>query len=208
MENFQDSSTGSASRRNGGRGENPQEPGRDSLLNSFALVTYISDPLARFLDDLRRDLAPDCLPRAHVTILPPRCLESPVAEAWEHIRREMQDQPAFECEAVDVGTFESTCVVYLEIGAGRRELERMHTLLNAGPLAFCEPYEYHPHVTLAQHLAPGEAPATLETARQRWAEYRGPRRFGVDTLTFVQNTADNRWLDLAELKLGMVPSIR
>ena len=41
-------------------------------MNQFALVIYIPDPLGRFLDDLRRELAPDCVPHAHVSVLPPQ----------------------------------------------------------------------------------------------------------------------------------------
>ena len=46
----------------------------EQTLSQFALVAYIPDPLGRFLDDLRVELTPDCKPRAHVTILPPRPL--------------------------------------------------------------------------------------------------------------------------------------
>ena len=42
------------------------------VVNSFSLVAYIPDPLRKFLDDLRRELVPGCVPNAHVTILPPR----------------------------------------------------------------------------------------------------------------------------------------
>ena len=45
-------------------------------INLFALVVYIPDPLAGFLDDLRKELVANCLPRAHVTILPPRPLQA------------------------------------------------------------------------------------------------------------------------------------
>jgi hypothetical protein len=46
----------------------------EARLNVFALVIYIGDPLGRFLDDLRRELSPQCNPHAHVSVLPPRPL--------------------------------------------------------------------------------------------------------------------------------------
>src|SRR5260370_8334446 len=48
-------------------------------LNVYALVIYIPDPLGRFLDDLRRELALGCNPHAHVSVLPPR----PLAGDWQ-----------------------------------------------------------------------------------------------------------------------------
>ena len=52
-------------------GSEGQSSGEELTLSQFALVSYIADPLAGFLDDLRVELTPDCNPHAHVTILPP-----------------------------------------------------------------------------------------------------------------------------------------
>jgi 2'-5' RNA ligase len=175
-------------------------------INSFALVTYIPGPLARFLDDLRRELVHDCAPRAHVTILPPRPLKVGVHVARDFIQRYLRDQPAFAIETAEVEVFRTTSVVYIGLAAGRLELERMHEALNDGPLQSDEPHTYHPHITLAQGLEHAEqVAAAVATATRRWAEYRGPRRFDAETITFVQNTIGNLWLDLAEFRLGPVP---
>jgi hypothetical protein len=40
-----------------------------------------------------------------------------------------------------------------------------------------------------------------ELVSRRWQEFPHRRGFLVDTLTFVQNTSDNTWLDLAEIPL-------
>jgi 2'-5' RNA ligase len=95
-------------------------------------------------------------------------------------------------------------VIYLSIGAGYRELESMHAALNQGPLQFDEPFVYHPHVTLAQQLLPEDVEGALALARKRWREFPYSHSFTVDRLTFVQNTEENRWADLA----GRVLSIR
>lgn len=174
-------------------------------INCFALVTYIPDPLGDFLDQLRRELVPGCLPRAHVTVLPPRPLQAPVSEAVENLGRRVQDLPSFEIEARGVEVFGNSSVVYIALGAGHQELNRMHGLLADGPLEYQEPFPYHPHITLAQDLKTENLAEICEAAARRWAEFRGSRSFPVETLTFVQNTLQNRWLDLARWSLGAVP---
>jgi 2'-5' RNA ligase len=176
-------------------------------VNAFALVTYIPAPLGRFLDDLRLELVPTFLPRAHATILPPRPLAVDPRVAWQHVYAGIKDFPPFEIVAGEVGMFKSTSVVYIAIGAGRRVLLQMHDQLNAGPLGCKEPFEYRPHITVAQDLNPERAAVAYELARRRWAEYTGQRWFAVDRVVFVQNTNRKRWLDLAEARLG-VPSAR
>lgn len=176
-------------------------------INSFALVTYIPAPLGRFLDDLRLELVPTFVPRAHATILSPRPLTVDPRVAWEHVYSGIKDFPPFEIVADQIELFESTSVVYIGIGAGRRVLLQMHNQLNKGPLAYPENYQYRPHITLAQDLQPGQVKGAYELARRRWEEYSGQRWFAVDRVVFVQNTNRKRWLDLAEARLG-VPSAR
>jgi hypothetical protein len=78
----------------------------------------------------------------------------------------------------------------------------MHDVLNTGPFFFEEPFSYHPHVTLAQGITPEELPALYATTLRRWNEAAPVNTsFLIDTLTFVQNTVENRWIDLAECAL-------
>jgi len=57
-------------------------------------------------------------------------------------------------------------------------------------------------VTLAQDLQPGEVDSITEAARERWDEYKHQRWFRLETITFVQNTEGNNWIDLGECRLG------
>jgi 2'-5' RNA ligase len=187
---------------------NPEPGGSGGFtdrINSFALVAYIGGDLARFLDDLRRELVPNYLPRAHVTILPPRPVHAGFHQAWDHIYANLRDRPAFEVATGSVELFQNTGVVYTALASGKRELVEMHDALNQGPLHYDEPYHYHPHITLAQGLDREKVRPLLEEAKARWEAYRGPRRFEVDSVTFVQNTIRDRWVDLAEVRLGPVP---
>jgi 2'-5' RNA ligase len=112
--------------------------------------------------------------------------------------------PPFRVELGAVEIFAGTNVIYISINAGYRELVQMHEALDRGPCQFAEPYEYHPHVTLAQQLTPEQVEPAAALARRRWREFPYSRNFTVDHLTFVQNTVENRWADLA----GRMLSIR
>src|SRR5436305_854013 len=91
-------------------------------LGQFALVSYIPDPLGRFLDDLRRKLTPSSDPRAHVTVLPPRPLKAEIAESVRSLAVECQSATPFEVALGDIQVFPKTNVLYLSIARGERDL--------------------------------------------------------------------------------------
>jgi 2'-5' RNA ligase len=171
-------------------------------INSFALVSYIPEPLASFLDRLRQELVPNCFLRAHVTILPPRPILSSPEDAWAVIRRVAPGFSPFEIELASVEVFPVSDVIYINLSTGSEELRRMHAALNTNGLYFQEAFSYHPHVTLAQNLKPDELDELASVARARWAEFPSSKRFCVEKIVFVQNTRRNEWLDLGECSLG------
>lgn len=172
-------------------------------INSFALISYLPEPLAGYLDSLRCELVPRCQARTHVTVLPPRPLAEGLPEnAWRDLNDFLDEFPPFRVELTSIEIFEGTNVIYLSVGAGSRELERMHAALNRGPVHFAEPYQYHPHVTLAQQLLPEQVELAAALARRRWKEFPSSHSFLVDRLTFVQNTVENRWEDLEGRRLS------
>ncbi len=188
------------SNSNGGPSHIPAE----ERLNVYALVIYIPDPLGCSLDNLRRELVPHYNPHAHVSVLPPR----PLAGDWEtasaQVRALTSAWTPFEVELTGLRVFPVTDVLYLEVGTGASELRRMHSAMNVDALEFREPFPYHPHVTLAQEVPHEGVPAMREFACRRWAEYQGNRTFRAERAVFVQNTMDNRWIDLAEYSIGSV----
>jgi 2'-5' RNA ligase len=177
-------------------------------INLFALVVYIPDPLATFLDDLRRELVPGCFVHAHVTILPPRPLRGESGPAIERARDVVAAYKPFEIEAGEVEIFPSTDVIYLGIKKGERELREMYSALNGGPLAFREEFPYHPHITLAQNLQPQQVAELAALARRRWAEFSHARSLHAERACFVQSTRMCTWVDLADITLGAVPLAR
>jgi 2'-5' RNA ligase len=179
-----------------------KDPAAWDRINSFALVSYIPEPLAGFLDRMREELVPDCFLRAHVTILPPRPITSSPCAAWDLVRWFAPQFAPFEVDMTGVEVFPVSDVIYVNIADGAQQLTQMHAAMNADGLRFLEPYSYHPHVTLAQNLQPDQVDELMHVARARWAEWPFPKKFRVDKAVFVQNTRRCGWIDLGECRLG------
>jgi 2'-5' RNA ligase len=179
----------------------PAKVPAEKRLNVYALVIYIPDPLGRFLDDLRRELAPDCNPHAHVSVLPPRSIAVEWQAAGEQVRSCASVWAPFEITLGGIGRFPVTNVIYIELAAGGDEMHRMHAQMNTGALESAEPFEYHPHITLAQEIALDDLEDVNHLAQRRWAEFTGSRTFLAERAAFVRNTIGNQWIDLAEFRL-------
>jgi 2'-5' RNA ligase len=178
------------------------DPADTDRINSFALVSYIPGVLGDFLDRLREELVTGCNPHAHVTILPPRPLENDLQTNSASIEAGLYPFSPFRVEISGIEIFEVSNVVYAGIGRGSNELIEMHEALNTGGLAFQESFRYHPHVTLAQGLDPADTRTVRDLALRRWKESAPAQSFRVETLTFVQNTPTNDWVDLMEYELN------
>jgi 2'-5' RNA ligase len=179
----------------------PVEP-----INQYALVTYLPDELGAFLDTLRKDIVPQCNARSHISLLPPRALSQPPEDAESHIQSVSLMAQPFVVKIGAVSIFPLTSVIYLEVEAGFHQIESLHSVLNLGPLSFPEPYPFHPHITLAQNFDLATVQERAAYARQRWAQYTGPREFLLDNVMFVQNSASNCWADLRCYHLRGIPS--
>jgi len=116
----------------------------------------------------------------------------------EQLSRRLERSPSFQVGLAEVEMFPVTDVVYLALRDGRDCVESLHHELNSELLSFNEPFPFHPHITLAQQMPPGQAPDALELARRRWREWRGGRSFAVDHLTFVRNANCDTWETVSE----------
>jgi len=177
------------------------DPAITDPINSYALVSYIPGRLGDFITRLREDLVAGCVAQSHVTILPPRPLVVHSQIAAEEIRSRLAPFSSFDLDIPEIGLFEQTSVVFCEIGRGREELLELHTAMNQGSLYFKEPFNYHPHITLAQGFPQERLPDIVETAKRRWKESNLSNRVTIETVTFVQNTVQNIWVDLEECEL-------
>ena len=174
-------------------------------LNQYALVIYVPDPLGGFLDDLRLRLVPGCNPHAHVSVLPPRPLACDPRAAVDEARALAAEFEPFEIQAGDLQIFPSTDVIYIDVRGGSQALRQMHAALTDGHLQFSEPYEYHPHITLAQDLKHEDVAAVYRRAAEAWQRYPGSRVFRAERVIFVQNTHPDGWIDLEDIELRAVP---
>ncbi len=173
----------------------------DPGINSYSLVAYLPEPLAGFVDALRREVQPGSTARGHVTLLPPRPLSSSIEQACAEIAGVIESEHAFDVHLGQVCVFPASGVVHLSIGQGSATLIRLHRALNRGACEHLEMFYYHPHVTAAQGLPPADVTKATEVAVSRWAAYEGPRVFSVERVTFVQNTVSNQWRNLKEFEL-------
>ena len=170
-------------------------------INSFALVSYIPGRLGDFITRLREDLVQGCVARSHVTILPPRPLQVDTNTATEQVRSGLAPFNAFELDMPRIRVFEQTAVVFCEIGKGREELFDLHEAMNRDGLYFDEPFDFHPHVTLAQGITAEALPEIYERAVTEWRNSAPSSLVTIETVTFVQNTVGNMWIDLEECEL-------
>lgn len=171
-------------------------------LNSFSLVSYLPDPLGSYLDKVRQQLVPNCTARSHVTILPPRPLDLEHVsqeQACNEIRERCAMFPPFRLDLLEIGTFDQSAVVYIDIGRGKAELLEMHQHLNSGWFRFAEPHNYQPHITLAQKFC-GSLEEMTRLARAFW-DKTPARSVEITTLTFVRSAGDNTWVDLVRCDL-------
>jgi 2'-5' RNA ligase len=173
-------------------------------INQFAVVAYVSGPLAEFVNGLRCELTPGCPHQAHITILPPRSLAVSAREGADQIRPILERFEPFEVVADGVSVFPGTHVLKLSISEGRNELRTLHDILNTGPFESEEAYPYVPHITLCMGIPEDKAAEFAAMASERWQQFGGEARLSVDALTFVQQREDETWADLEEMPIGDV----
>ena len=172
------------------------------LINSYAVVAYIADPVAAAISRLRQEVTPGCPHHAHITILPPRPLFVDKDQAIEQCRDIVSRFEAFEAQLGEIDLFEGTGVIKVSVTDGLVELRTLHDILNTGPFESVEDFDYVPHVTVVQEIPPENLPKCLELVRARWTHNGPPPAVRVESLTFVQQKSDGAWKNLAELWLG------
>src|SRR5258707_751942 len=104
--------------------------------NNYAVVVYLPGELREFVDKLRRRFDPSLaawLP--HVTILPPRPLQTPLEGPLDMIRKHCAREKPFDAAIGGVSTFWPVSgVVYLSLSPGEEKLVRLHDDLNCDGL--------------------------------------------------------------------------
>jgi len=170
----------------------------------YALVAYVRNSVGEFVERLRNELHPD-LPHlaAHVTILPPRLLPGSELDAQTMLDEICSKVEPFDITLGEVETFvPATPTIFVRVARGAYKMRELHDKLNTGALAFAEEFPYMPHLTIVKMAEPEKAEQAYLVARERWGQFKGPRKIEVRELTFVREQEQSRWIDLAGIPLG------
>src|SRR5437016_3371357 len=139
----------------------------------YALVAYVRNPVGEFVEHLRRELHPE-LPHlpAHLTVLPPRCLQGGELLALAMLEEVCSQVNPFEITLGDVETFVPvTPTVFIRVAHAAYRMRELHDLLNVNGLACNEEWPYMPHLTIVKMGAEDQAQNAYRVARTRWAEF-------------------------------------
>ncbi|MGD0178669.1 MAG: 2'-5' RNA ligase family protein [Terriglobales bacterium] len=170
----------------------------------YALVAYVRNAVGELVENLRQELHPN-LPHlpAHVTILPPRRLQGGELSALETLEDICSQAEPFEVTLGDVETFVPvTPTVFIRVARCAHRMQELHDRLNTRALAFTEEWPYMPHLTIVKVSTEELAQKAYIFARDRWALFEGSRHIPLSELTFVREEEQNRWVDLAGIRLG------
>ncbi len=170
----------------------------------YGLVAYVKTPVGEFVERLRQEVHPE-LPHlaAHLSLLPPRCLQGSEASALEIMEDICGQVEPFEVSLGEVETFiPVTPTVFVRVANGAQRMRDLHFQLNTKTLAYEEQWVYLPHLTIVKMSNEEQAQKAYHIARQRWTKFEGTRCITVKDLTFVREIDQNHWIDLAAVPLG------
>ncbi len=171
---------------------------------TYAVVSYLPGELGEFVNRLRARVDP-CFAKAvsHVTVLPPRELQGSAEEKLDMLRQKCASIEPFDVSIEGVSTFWPVSgVVYLAFSTGYSDLVSLHNALNINGMEFQEPFEFTPHVTIAQDLDEKVTHRMLEINASDWKQFRGESTFRVNSLVLVRQRQENQWVDIGPVPLS------
>jgi 2'-5' RNA ligase len=171
----------------------------------IALVSYLPEPLNTTLQAFREVLRSSYSALPHITILPPRPLQSGIESVEQYISETLAPHQEFVVELTDLLSFPATNVLYLAVDSGSDVLRRLHFALNTGELSHRETYEFTPHVTVAGPFESEALPSLLEQANELWTASDSTRSFPVRELVLLWTDSDEHgWEPLRSFTLQSV----
>jgi len=135
---------------------------------------------------------------AHVTLLSPTEIPAErVPAIHEHLQRVAGGQQPFTMLLRSTGTFRPISpVVFVQVAGGISACERIERAIRTGPLGRDVAFYYHPHVTVAHHVA-DEA---MDRAFDELATYECS--FEVSSFELVEHGEDLVWRSASSFSFG------
>jgi 2'-5' RNA ligase len=124
---------------------------------TIGVAVAIPEPWASQLQEYRTSVG-DTLAAtvpAHITLVPPTEVDDDeLADVEKHLAEAAADVPWFEVHLRGTGTFRPVSpVVFVSLVEGISQCEALAAAVRRGPLDVGLAFPYHPHVTVAHHLA-------------------------------------------------------
>lgn len=169
----------------------------------IAVALLVAQPLATELDGLRRALGAGERERVppHITLASPiNVRDKELLDALEVVRSAAAAASSLQLTLGPVSTFAPvTPTMHLAVGGGSldRLLALRSAVVGAAPLQREDPYDYTPHVTLAQELAPVER---IEPALAVLRDWQAEVTF--DRVHVLRQAPDKAWKPFADAPLA------
>jgi 2'-5' RNA ligase len=124
---------------------------------TIGVAVAIPEPWATELQDYRTSIG-DAMAATiptHITLVPPTEVTDDELEKIEaHLESAAADVPSFDVHLRGTGTFRPVSpVVFVTLVEGISQCEQLADAVRRGPLAVDLAFPYHPHVTIAHHVA-------------------------------------------------------
>ena len=137
---------------------------------TIGVAIAVPEPWATQLHEYRLDLGdPNAMGvPTHITLIPPTAVSGDLTAIEEHLETAARAQGPFRVHLRGTGTFRPVSpVVFLGLAEGISQCEILAAAVRRGPLAMDLDFPYHPHVTVAHHVAEPE----LDRAFQDLADF-------------------------------------
>ena len=166
---------------------------------TIGVALAIPEPWASQLQDYRTaigDTTATMIP-THITLVPPTEVgDEDLVEIEKHLAEVAADSGRFGVHLRGTGTFRPVSpVVFVTVAEGISSCEQLANAVRRGPLAVEIAFPYHPHVTVAHHLAD----SALDRAFSEMASFEC--RFEVDHFSLYVHDRDDGWVPTRDFAL-------
>lgn len=169
-------------------------------MTTIGVAVAIPEPWGSHLQDYRTRLGDESaagIP-THITLMPPVDVDEVlVPSILDHLWSVAESATPFAVHLRGTGTFRPVSpVVFVNVVEGISSCEVLASAVCKGPLAIDAQFPYHPHVTIAHHLADD----LLDRAFYEMSTFSC--RFTVDHVTMYVHHDEHGWTPARQLPLG------